>query len=448
MLLKSLLSLSLVLATSTAMAQDKKMEELENRISELEAQGSLNIFKFSGMLETRYDSIKAKQTDPTASAFDGSTQYLRHRMAINVDADVNKYVKFYSKLTMSKYNNVYLNQQVGAGTVPNTNRDLYAAKDERGPEIYVEKAYADAMISDTGLVFSFGRLPTSDGPSFHLQNGRARMGTYPGLLYNAELDGVALTYNKQINDDQKFAVRAVHTPFTRRTDATGKSGNGIITNPTINGDAANTLIELGSVMAEYNVKNLSFADGITVIAQGWQTGKLPLNASDVGAVTGAIEFKIGANALHIDFENLGKSGFDLGITAMSSKIENNGKIPTGATSAVYGYGATVENESSSGSSTLISARYTINKANYLGAEYLNGGKTAFVYDSNNDALTNFYSTPGKGTHVYYIYKFTPELGLRLGYMDQKYEATPFGFGASSTTDRKITTYYSSLRLDF
>jgi hypothetical protein len=448
MFLKSVLSLSLVLATSTAIAQDKKMEELESRISELEAQSSLNIFKFSGMLETRYDAIKAKQTDPAASAFDGNTQYLRHRASIGIDADVNKYVKFYSRLTMSKFNNLYMNQQVGVGTTPTANTDLFAAKDERGPEVFFEKAYADAIMGDTGMVFSFGRLPTADGPPYELQNGRARMGTYPSLIYNAELDGVALTYNKQISEDQKVSIRGVHTPFTRKTDATGKSGIGIITNPTINGNSANTMIELGTVMAEYSVKNLSWAQGVSVIAQTYQTGKLPINASDIGGLSGAIEFKIGVTGFHLQIDNVAKSGFDLGFTTISTQIENNGVISLGPFGNVYGYGATAENDKAKGNASLISARYTINNANYIGAEYFSADKTAFVYDANNDSLTNFYSTPGKGTHVYYIYKFTPELGLRLGYMDQKYENTPFAFGASATTDRKITTYYSSLRLDF
>lgn len=427
---------------------------LEDRVAELEANQSLNIFKFNGLLETRYDAIKTTQDMPNTTTnpkMEDSVGYWRHKIGIGIDADVSKYIKFYSKFAMSKYSNVYNTQTTGTGASPVTNQDLAIAKDEKGAGVYVEKAYADVNIADSGAVFSFGRLPTSDGPPFHLQNGRARMGTYPGLLYNAELDGVALTYGKKI-DEHSMAFRVVHTPFSRRLDNSGKySGGGITTSPTTNGSKAETVIALDSAMIEYNNNNISWLDNLNVILQGWQTGNLPVNGSEINAGvagTEAVEFKIGAQALHIDLENIAKSGFDFSVTVMQSKVENSGCIKLGGTCQIFGFGAKTQGETSTGSSSLFSARYKFSSAMFLGAEYLNGGKTAFVYDSNNDSLTNFYSTTGKATHVYYLHKFTPEFSLRAGYMNQQYDSTPFGFTAPSDSDRKIVTYYGVARLDF
>lgn len=452
---KFIVSMVAVLASSSAYAQstDKKLADLENRLSELEAQSSINIFKFSGVLTERYDSFSMKQDRNSISSstqkFDERVDYLRTTFSLNASADVSKYIKFYSTITMSKYNNVYGTQAVGSGTAANVLTDFSIAKSEAGAQPFVEKAYADVLIGDTGLTYSFGRLPTSDGPPFHLQNGRPRMGTYPGLLFNAEMDGMALTYSKKM-DDQAMAFRVVHAPFTRRTDATGKlTGSGVVTNPTLGGNRANTLIDFDTAMAEYSKRNTSFADNISVILQAWQLSKMPIDYTDIGGMTsGYAETSIGAQAIHVDMENVAKSNFDFSLTVMQSKVENDGCVKASGVCQIFGFGATKQGEGAVGSSTLVGARYKLTNSSFLGGEYLQGGKSTFVYDANNDTLAAFYATTGVGTHFYGLHKFTPELSLRAGYMNQKYDSEPFKIGSQGEIDRIIQTYYANLRLDF
>lgn len=422
---------------------------LEERVAELEAAQSLNIFKFSGSLETRYDGIDAKQAKGVTTAYDEHVDYMRLKASLNMDADVNQYIKFYSRLTTSKFFNTFNAPKANSTTAPSTSQDLSVAKDERGAQVYLEKAYADVMIPNSGAVFSFGRLSTFDGPPFNLPHGRPRMGTYPGLLYNAELDGLAFTYNTAVGDGN-MAFRIVNTPFSYYADASGTIGsNGLLNSPKVGGNKSDTMPALASAMVEYS--NNNFAVGaLTVIAQAWQTGWLNINASEItglGTGAGAIGFRVGAQALHVDISNVMGSNFDFSATMLSSRVENRGSITGLAVGTIYGYGASKDGESLSDTSTLLAGRYQFGKT-YVGAEYLIGGKKAFVFDANNDAISNFYSTTGTGTHAYVLHKFMPELGLRLGYMNQKYDKTSFTVGAQKDSDRKVDTVYANLRLDF
>ena len=69
-----------------AFAQAKTLEE---RVAELEANQSLNIFNFSGIFTTRYDDIlKAKQTEPAASALDTKDlNYMRMKFQFNIESN-------------------------------------------------------------------------------------------------------------------------------------------------------------------------------------------------------------------------------------------------------------------------------------------------------------------------------------------------------------------------
>lgn len=424
---------------------------IEDRLAELEANQSLNIFKFSGTLETWYDSIKAKQT--TATAYEGNVDYMRLRASLNVDADVSKSIKFYSRFTTSKFFNKYFSQATtaGAGVVsaPSVNPEFAESRDERGSQVYLEKAYADVTVGDSGLIFSFGRLPTMDGPFVHYPTGKARSGTYPALMYNASLDGLAGSYNMK-SDAGDFSARLIYTPTTYFATSAGTTNPvpSYQTSPTVGGAKTNTTNTLTSLMLEYS-KKMEGIGALNLIYQGYQTGEIeiPGSAFNNGTGTsGSVSSKVSANSLTASLDDIASLGLDFGLTYLTSEVKNQGTITIGP-SSIFGIGASTLGETLTGSSVLASLRYRIASL-YLGAEYLAGGKNVFIYDVGADNLTSFYSTPGTGTHAYLLYKFHPELGLRLGYMNQEYKNTPFTFGPSRDTDRKISTYYANLRLDF
>lgn len=364
---------------------------------------------------------------------------------------MSKKISFYSTLTASKYFNTWAVQPSGVGTAPSYLTDPSDSRAELGPQIYLEKAYADYRFAEQ-FTFSFGRLPTMDGPPSHLPLGKARMGTYPSMGYNAPFDGIAFSYNLPIDADQSFSARILYTPMSYYTSSTGKIGGaGNLGNVTIAGSKINSLSDFTSLMLEYNLANTSVANKISILAMAYQTGDLPIDGSlfnaGGGAGAGLVNFKVGGQVIVAELNQIMDSGFDLAVTYLNTKVENSGTITVPGLGSIYGFGASSEGESLTGNSTLVSARYKWSDL-FIGAEYLAGGKNVFNYDPATEVVNGFYSTPGTGTHAYALYKLTPELGWRLGYMKQEYKNTPFSFGASSDTDREITTYYTDLRLDF
>lgn len=452
----SKLLLAAVLAPSAGFAQ----MSLEDRVAELEANQSLNIFSFSGALETSYDSIKAKQgVTSTTREYDEETNYLRMKAFINVDAKVSPKINFYSRFATSKFFNTYEQRNIGTGSSPELLGELSESRDEKGSQVYLEKAYADYTFAE-GSVFSFGRLPTIDGPLTHIQNGRPRSGTYPALMYNSALDGLALSKNMALGAGN-FAARVIYTPFMNTTTSEGKSSSfpAVFIKPTVNSDKQSNFTDLTSLMLEYGMNTGMGA--FNVIYQGYQTGEFYADGASISTVvsasatatgSGVVYFKNQAHNLTAEWNRVANTDLDLGVSYITTRVQNRGSISmlvgTTPVAAIYGLGASKQDEVLTGSSSLVSARYSVMNELMVGAEYLAGGKNVFIYDVGADNLTSFYSTPGTGTHAYVLFKPEPQLGFKLGYMNQEYKNTPFTFGESKETDRKVTTYYANIRLDF
>lgn len=451
------------------MAQDK-LAELEARIGELEATQSLNIWSFSGILETSYDAIGAKQGATTAAlaifntpAYDESTNYLRLRFSFNADANVSDRIKFYSRLTTTKFFNTYDKRSTGTGDAPEVSIELGEARSENSSLVYLEKAYADYTFTP-GNVLSFGRLPTLDGPFAHYPHGKPRSGTYPALMYNSALDGLAYSHNRNIGGGN-FSARVIYTPFSVYNDSSGRIAGfpATLEAPKYNDSKKSNFVDLTSLMLEYSAS--SSVGNWGLIYQGYQTGKFNINGADLqipstGDLTtislfrgsGTAGFEATAHSLTAEWTNIMNSKLHLGVLHIMTEVKNSGKITfadaTAGGSNIYGLGASKEDESLDGSTTLLTARYDLQPNFMIGAEYLAGGKNVFIYDVGADNLTGFYSTPGTGTHAYFIYRPESQLSFRLGWMKQDYKSTPFTFGASKDTDREVTTTYANLRLDF
>lgn len=447
---KASIVLACLLGASPVFAETKAMS-LEDRVAELEANQAVNIFSFGGSLGMRYDDVNAKQTTPATSAFEGHTQHWRLTSGFNVNANISNKLKFYSTSAISKNFNSWNTQVAGVGSSDTILSDPTDSRSEKGSQVYLEKAYADYAFADN-MNFSFGRLPTMDGPPSEMPLGKARMGTYPSVGYNAPFDGMALSYNLPM-EKQNFAARILYTPFTYYTSSAGKLAGSApegLGNVTINNTKINSEAPFGAAMLEYGIDGTAVANNITLMLFGYQTGNLPIDGSklSVGAGgSGLVEFKVGGQVLTATFTGVAGSDLDLSLTYFQSKVDNSGDITVTGLGHIYGFGATAQGDSLTGSTKLVSARYKISNT-FIGAEYLDGGKSVFNYDPATEVVNGFYSTTGTGTHFYILQKLTPELAFRIGYMKQEYKSTPFTFGASSDTDRKIDTIYSSLRLDF
>ncbi|WP_413291697.1 DUF3373 family protein [Bdellovibrio sp. HCB185ZH] len=428
---------------------------LEERVSELEANQSLNILNFSGTFITRFDDIiSAKQTQPATvlgqpSTFDNKDlTYLRMKFQFNVDANVSKNIKFYSRLTTSKnFNSFY---QQGLSGLP-VSDDLQASNSYQSSHVVLEKAYIDMTVPDTGLTFFIGRLPTVDGQPQNYKDGRARMGTYPMLSYDSVLDGMGVSYkmDQYMPEGHSLALRALYTPFAQYY--AGANG-AYITAPTKqNGSALPTSSTGYGLMADYSINNMSWADGMGLTLLNFQTSDLyyanPAWVS-VGTTPGMdsnLTLSVGGTTLAWELNGIAHTGWDLSLSYLASTLKSNGRLMSGVPGT--GFGMSSDDGSESGSTFLLSTRYRLGTW-IFGGEWVNGSENSFYYATAAEDLTQFYSTHGNGYHLYVTKKFTQNLAFRVGYMLQDYDYTPTGIGPVVESDRKIETAYANLRLDF
>lgn len=434
------------LVPALSLAQTRTLEE---RVAELEANQSLNIFSFSGTFQTRYDNIiSAKQTTP-ADAFHpaldaNDLSYLRMKFQFNVDANVSRYIKFYSRFTTSKNFNTFSKSDVSVNGAPIA-RELGESNGYSSSAVYLEKAYADFYIPQSNVVFSVGRLPTVDGQPQNYKDGRARLGTYPQLSFNSIFDGFALTYrvDEYLPEDHKLALRVLYTPFSQYS--VGPSG--YLQSPTdeASGNRKSTQVAMGALQFDYTVDKLGWTETMGIVLQSYQTGDLHYPGfanAGAGIPTGSsLDFALGGTTLAMEFLGLMNQGWDLSLNYLLSSTKSNG------TYGGAGFGTDAAEASTQGGLFLLSTRVYSN-AWVLGAEYVHGTQDSTYFATNDETLSNFYATKGDAYHVYVTHKFTQNLSLRGGYMEQRYDWTPTGLGANVATDRKIQTGYAHLRLDF
>jgi hypothetical protein len=210
---------------------------------------------------------------------DSKGNYVRMQFQFNADANVSKNVKFYSRMTMTKHMNRWATQGQSSPLL----MDVYSADGygytNQGPVMMVEKAYADLTVPNTGVVVSFGRIPTTDGPPAQNWDGRARMGTYPMLSYNVPLDGFALTYklDQYLPSAHKLAVRAIYTPFGSMNIGSPIKANELFDRPTSNGSPMDNQNSIIAGQLDYNLADSFLAKNTNLILQYLKTGPLGFN---------------------------------------------------------------------------------------------------------------------------------------------------------------------------
>jgi hypothetical protein len=433
MMLKLFLVFFGIISVSTARAEVKDAvhpaKTLEERVAELEANQSLNIFTFNGVFDTRYDNIST----PTNRNLD----YLRLRFSLDVNANISKNIQFYSRYTTVKFMNRW-NEQ---GTRDTQTSDLNGADDysKGSGDVVLEKAYVDFTLPDPNFIVSVGRLPTVDGPPTNYWDGRARMGTYPLMTYNSVLDGVAATYKMDgyLPAHHSLAVRAIYTPFSQYY--AGNNSQGAYLTPPKNtaGDNLKTLVALYALQVDYCADAVSFANNMNIIVQHFQSNRFNL--------TGNLDLDVGGTSLMLEANGLAGTGFDLSYSLLNSYLRSTGF----ATTAGTGFGTTQDQQTMYGQVSLLSTRYRFNDRWFVGLEWVHGSRDFFYYSGAPEDLTGLYGTRGEAYHGYVTFKVEPNLALRLGgsQQDPRFVGPTLGTPTHEGGQR-IDTYYVNMRLDF
>lgn len=348
--------------------------------------------------------------------------------------------------------------------------------------MYVERAYVDYYISEN-LIATIGRHPGTDGPGMNLRNNASRQSTYPSLLFNANGDGLVLTYKPKIESLSDTALRVGYAK-AYQWDSTSVSNYNDISGDQIIDDAeiwlaiAETKLPLGDMG-----DNLLILSAVSVPDFNIPAGS-PIGNLNVGEMSFGNLYFENNNAFGSDFSWFGS----LGYSKANSAVDNSAAIRSAIYSAAYtqavgvlsisnpaGIGAvnnatatalatgaangadannaiaaTQLNEES-GWAIHLGGRYDLSKEWKLGYEYLHGSKYWYspTTKSANDPFGKL-RTRGDVHDLYAIYQLDMNQFLRLSWTRFMYDYTGSGspVGLVTSLDDEVDHFMLTYNVRF
>ncbi len=179
------------------------LDSLDSRVSDLEIRKIMERVKLGMEFSTFAFYSRSEQTTFAKKAnFSNS-----NRLDLLFSSDISEDLSFYGDLRSF----FYFNERLIKSTPGDSN---IANQTGLGSIVQVLKAYFDYRLFNNTLIFSAGRLPTTDGPPVHFSSAVQRRGTYPISSFSLPMDGLALTWNidRTFSSNNKIISRTIFSP--------------------------------------------------------------------------------------------------------------------------------------------------------------------------------------------------------------------------------------------
>jgi len=185
------------LATEIEFLSDE-IEEYADILDKVERKSLLDIVNLNAELRTQLDwfDFKGHDYEPYSEIQLGEELHERvrmlptNRLRLNCRAYLNNSIKLTARINMIHH---WYDDDVPV--YPDLNF-LNTAREATNLDLKIERAYIDYFfepIQNLPLALTFGRMPTTDGLPSDLKEKTPRKSTYPGLAYDCETDGIALS---------------------------------------------------------------------------------------------------------------------------------------------------------------------------------------------------------------------------------------------------------------
>lgn len=182
---------------------------LNDRVTELEANQSLNRVRFSGVFINRFEAMHDTYGPPSGDKQTDRLYTFGTYLGLNLDFDVTEHIKLYTTLAMTKF-------------WQNSGRSEYAGNWKAseggsfgfsGATPQFDRAYMSYEFSFP-LTLAIGRMPTNHGVPQNQLDGLVREGTYPRFAYNAIFDGIAAVFDfsRYLASGNRLQLRVFYTP--------------------------------------------------------------------------------------------------------------------------------------------------------------------------------------------------------------------------------------------
>ena len=162
---------------------EEDIEELNQRLDEVETKTLVDRISFGAELRTRFDWFHFEDKDIDDK--DSVNMLPSNRFRLNMKADVSDNIKFTGRLVVYKN---WLDDSI------TTTRDMNRSRVPTDTTVKLERATMDYFFDSIPAALTFGRLPITDGLPTDLRENTPRKSTYPSLAYDVEGEGIALSY--------------------------------------------------------------------------------------------------------------------------------------------------------------------------------------------------------------------------------------------------------------
>lgn len=416
----------------------KNVDDIFDTLDRVETKSIKDKINLGAEIRTRVDNFYDKKyMTLNGEARDHNDNHWSSRFRINMDADVAKGLFFHGRLAVTK--------NWADGDDPFFYTDFNKGHAASSTSIQLERAYVDWIVPKmpVPLAITFGRHPSTEGPPVELKENRPRQSTYPALLFDGEADGIVATVGLERYTGLKDSgIRFAYGKGYQDDDDLSNyrdSGWGI--------DDTN----FAAVFLESQLPSLSDSLMVLSYVRAFDMVDMPMGAStNLGDMD--------LYGLHLQANNLMKSGFDVFMSGGINVSHPNGNLATIFMNGMPIMGGGLLSDDGKGSETgwafYTGLRYTLpvemlNNPK-VGFEYNHGSKNWFSFTQSSIEFYNKLATRGNAYDVYYIQPFNSNLFARLGYTYLDYDHTMSGIhiGSPMDSDETLSNFYLMLDCKF
>jgi len=465
-----LIIVALLVFSLHADATDRRLELLEQRISELESQLDGNdvnmdelvlivekverksftdLLNFTPEVRLRFDEMRYKVGDfETAHDPSASTQ---SRENIDKDFDIASSVRFRLNMNAEIMNELQFHGRFVFQHSTQSNERLCILSQEIKSSgsisgFDIDRAYFDYLLnkgSDYPMIFSFGVLPTSGGTPMQFAEVRARQSVFPALVFDMDSYGVIFTSNLS-----KLLLRE---SFVRLVIAQAYTLDPNIYPYQCNRETIDNADIYGLYLDSYIVKNMLFSFGINVL------GNLkahPYLGPDVSAENSNDLGSMVTVGLGIDATKVVGTDLTAFFHIAASHGHSNGDIDDYSSSSDVNFTlsdySTGEIITDVGYSVYIGGLYDLSSSVTLGVEYNHGSKYWFAATQGAEDMYNKLATRGDVGELYAIWKLNRYLFTKAGYMytQEDYTGSGWHFGEPIPKGGKQQVGYIQINASF
>lgn len=392
-----------VLAQSEYSRLEKRINELEASLDDVELNQALQKFHMSGSFVNHAESFAAVRKGTASYGDERSNQNqnltaIGTRIALNFDYTVSKTMSVYSTLSMNKFWNIA--DREGRSDEGSNIESAQGGYNYTGDNAHFDVAYLSYKPENSPWSFAIGRLTTNGGPPLNQHDGLERTGTYPAKLYNVIFDGVGGIYNFSdfLPKNQSIKMRIFYTPFFS-IDKDYRDRQAI--DPDTQKEKVDSRADFFTLLTEYRVKKVLGASHLDVFHGVYNLEDYYEKNFQVPNDGIANYIGVTTNTLYFGLNNFLQDGFNLSFSNTYTILKAKGSKTNYGNSYLFGVNYQFDNK--------------FNARDILGVEYIKSDENRLPSDGTTPYIGDFYDiVNGNGLHLFYTIPVGNTHVIRIG----------------------------------